>query len=539
MASANSENRSGSGRLERTLLLGIVLVVAALVAAPVVALAEGAGAARRAAEQTDVALIQARAAVAFLGLLVFAVGLWPRCQADPRLARARLVALCLLGLASYAGYYNWLTMSHTKGFARSDNFVYFVGSKYFDELGHDGLYECSLTALEARGLWPRIPNRLMRDPRTLEPVPEAEMRRAGLDCPERFGAERWQAFGDDVAWFARSWPPGYQYAVFHDYGYNATPGWIALGKIVTAVVDLESETAVWGLLHLDRLLVAATIACVGWAFGLEMAALLAIAWGGGLLWRYVYLGDSMLRFLWWNAAVLAVCALRRDRPALGGVALAVSSWLRFFPATMVLGVLAGDARRMWSERRLSEDMRRFVIGLGVAGLTIAGLALLLIEDGVGAFVSLMAKLSLFESLVLPNEMGLASLASWLLPQSPALSTALHWSVLAVFLALLWRALGRAEPWEAAALGCAAIPMLSTPPSYYLVSITIPLLLAASRPRIGVSSLLAIVLLNLNGVTHYRQATEFGPATLVVVLLCLHAVAEVAFARPVAARSDAA
>jgi hypothetical protein len=274
---------------------------------------------------------------------------------------------------------------------------------------------------------------------------------------------------------------------------------------------------------------------VGWAFGLEMAALLAIAWGSGFLWRYVYLGDSMLRFLWWNAAVLAVCALRRDRPALGGAALAVSAWLRLFPAAIVLGVLAGDARRMWAERSLSDEMRRFVIGLGVTGVAVGGLALVMLDDGVGAFVSLFAKLSLFESLVLPNEMGLASLASRLLPDSPGLAAALRWSGLVVFLGLLWRALGRAAPWEAAALGCAAIPMLSTPPSYYLVLITVPLLLAASRPRVGVSTLVAIVLLNLNGVAHYRQATEFGPATLVVVLLCLHVVVEVAFARPVEMR----
>ena len=40
-----------------------------------------------------------------------------------------------------------------------------------------------------------FPNRLMRDARTLEPAPEAALRRAGRDCPERFGAERARALG--------------------------------------------------------------------------------------------------------------------------------------------------------------------------------------------------------------------------------------------------------------------------------------------------------------------------------------------------------
>ncbi len=532
----NAMDRTRGNRVAGHLAAGGL--AAATIAWPLVAEAQGGGAARQAAQQTDITLVQLRTLVVFAGLVVFAAGFWLRSSADPRLVRARLIALCLLGAVSYAGYYNWFAMSHTNGFARSDNFVYFVGSKYFDELGHDGLYECSLTAMEERGLWPAIPDRRVRDLETLEPVPEAVVRRAGADCPARFEPARWLAFGDDVAWFVGRWPPGYQYAVFHDYGYNATPAWIALGQIVTKVVDLDSEIAVWGLLHFDRLLVAATIACVGWAFGLEMAALLAIAWGSGFLWRYVYLGDSMLRFLWWSGAVLGVCALRRDRPAAAGIALVAASALRLFPAAMLGTTLVRETRIALAERRVGASARRFVVGLGAGLVVIIGLVVVMLGDGLGAFVSLAGKLSAFGALALPNQLGLASLVTWALPDAPAAAVTLRIVVLVGFLGLLWRALGRAERWEAAALGCAAIPMLATPPSYYLVSITVPLLLAARWPRIGISTLLVVGLLDLNGVAHYRQGTEFGPASLAIVLLCLHTAAEVAFARPLdAATAD--
>jgi len=485
---------------------------------------------RTAAEGTDIAFIRARATIAGAALLVFATGYWAKLGADRRLARARLTALCLLGLASYAGYYQFFTMSHTRGFARGDNFVYYVGSKYFAELGHDALYACSLVALESRGLWPRLPNRRVRDLRSLEPVPENRVRRAGADCPERFTPERWEAFGDDVAWFVLQWPPVYQHAVFLDHGYNATPTWSALGGLVAEGVDLDSEAAVWILGHADRVIVAATLVGVAWAFGLEVAALVAIVWGTGFLWRYVYVGDAMLRFLWWSAAMLGVCALRRGRPAAAGIGLAFASWLRLFPAALVLGVLVRIGRRWLATRTVDADTHRFVVALVAGGLAIGVLGLVLVGDGIAPFVSLADKLAAFEARVLPNKLGLSSVAAWLVPGSPALAGLLRWGGLAAFVALLWRALGRAEPWEAAALGGALIPMLSAPGSYYYGLLTIPLLLTATRPRIGAAMLLGAVVLNLNGIAHYRQGSEFGPAALVVVVVCFIAVAEIAFGR---------
>src|SRR6185503_21170371 len=84
-------------------------------------------------------------------------------------------------------------------------FHYFVGSKYFPELGYTRLYECANVAEAEQGFRRRVELRKTRDLTKNELV----LAKYVLEDPERFKKgfvrpftpERWAAFKKDIAFF--------------------------------------------------------------------------------------------------------------------------------------------------------------------------------------------------------------------------------------------------------------------------------------------------------------------------------------------------
>ena len=72
-----------------------------------------------------------RSAIIALALGVFAVGLKKE-RLGPTARRLRIAALIGLALAAYASYYQFFRLGHPHGFSTTDNFHYYVGSKYFE-----------------------------------------------------------------------------------------------------------------------------------------------------------------------------------------------------------------------------------------------------------------------------------------------------------------------------------------------------------------------------------------------------------------------
>ena len=452
-----------------------------------------------------------RTVIALAALVVFA---WRPRGASPRLRRG---ALLLLAVGAYASYYQFFRFGHADGFATSDNFHYYVGSKYFPELGYFGLYECGLNALAERGVvLPGGARPTARDLRSMEIWPAAFVHKHGEDCSERFTPERWRAFRADVGYFVEKWPPHIRNAVWSDHGYHPPPAWTLVGGTVGAVAPLERPVVVRVLARADRVLVAATLLFLAWAFGLEVACLAAVLWGTGHLWRYTWLGDAYLRHLWWIAALGGIGALRRARFASGGAALAVSALLRLFPGAFALGYLAGQLRAAMRERRLPPEAVRFVAGAALASIVVVALALVWIGQGAAPIVTFAAKIGAFTQTDATNEMGLGVAARFLVPGSAVGAGLLRATAALAFLALFWRGLRDCEPWEAAAFGFALIPILTDPTNYYYSFFVAGTVLAARRPAVGVILLATGVLWGVNGLVFYRQYTEFPAASLIAV-----------------------
>ena len=474
-----------------------------------------------------------RTGIAAAGLLVFVWGLRPSARNASRPRRLRAALLLLLAVAAYSSYYQFFRFSHVRGFATSDNFHYYLGSKYFSELGYFGLYECSLHALTERGLPPLTgPHRQARNLRTMRAEPATEITRSGEDCPERFGPERWELFGNEVVYFTQKWPKHIRNATWLDHGYHPPPSWTLVGGAVAQNIHVGDPLSAYLLARLDRVLIAITLIGIGGAFGLETACLVALLWGTGALWRYTWVGDGFLRHLWWAAAMAGVIALRRGFTASAGSALMLSTLFRIFPGTLGIGYLMHAMREILRAGRPVSKHFVFAAGAGSSLVLVLLLSAWTSGHGLSVYQDFVVKLREFGSTPISNDVGLGVLSHWVFPTSSLLPGLMRGALTLGFITLFWRAMARTEDWEAAAAGALLIPILVNPANYYLSLFAIVALTAARRPRIGVILLVTGLLWNANSLLLYQQYAEFDWASAVAVIGCVAVLLELA--RPVAA-----
>ena len=137
-----------------------------------------------------------------------------------------LIAICAVGAYLNFGAYRYPEFVHDH-----DVFHYFIGAKYFPELGYRDLYACAAVAEAESGFPQRVRLRAQRDLTTNRIEPGAHALAQGAACPDRFGAPRWAAFRHDVAYFANARTVPEWHRVLKDHGFNATPTWIAVAHL--------------------------------------------------------------------------------------------------------------------------------------------------------------------------------------------------------------------------------------------------------------------------------------------------------------------
>jgi hypothetical protein len=154
-----------------------------------------------------------------------------------------------LGVAAIVAYFDGFYIKAPKFYHRHDVYHYYMGAKYFPEIGYDGLYKCALIAQDQLGVVTytnestgrqlkidlskevRHPDKKIRNlsgDNLLKPasdfLPHAE------ECTKRFSEARWAAFKEDVKFFRIESEKGYWDTMQHDHGYNPPPVWTMGGK---------------------------------------------------------------------------------------------------------------------------------------------------------------------------------------------------------------------------------------------------------------------------------------------------------------------
>lgn len=310
-----------------------------------------------------------------LVLLGTAVGLLLLRRVAPEFLRNRGFRKGLFAIASAAvvAYTNFFAFHGGSWIQYHDVAHYYLGSKYFHELGYQRLYVALLRAEEEEygGLLSQtarqIPGNYL--------VPSEQLLARSDAVKARFTPRRWRQFRDDTRMFRDAMGPSWA-EVVKDHGFNPTPIWALIGGALANRVPAGSKRGLFLLTLLDPVLLASSLAAVAWVFGVETALLaltyFCLCFGAGFGWT----GGAFLRQLWFSALVLSAALAGCSRSTAGGALLGVSASVRVFPALLV----AGPAFRIvaaWT-RGESPPVRcaRFLVGFSITIALLFGLTLL-------------------------------------------------------------------------------------------------------------------------------------------------------------------
>ncbi len=424
--------------------------------------------------------------------------------------------LAVAGLIAVATYFNFGAF-HFGGYIHGwDTFHYYVGSKYFRELGYERIYECVAVADSLEPAYrQRVTLRKITNLRTNVLEPAAGVVAEPQRCTDRFTAERWREFRHDVAWFRAREAPERWDDLSTDHGYNATPVWNLAGSLL-ANSGPATDGRILALTLIDPLYFLALAAVVVWAFGWRTAAVALLVFGTYFPSRFFWTGGAFLRWDWLFYTVAAVACLRKGRPLLAGAAFGYAALLRVFPVLLGAGpalalgmALAGSlgkrsggvgaTLRAAFAREPARSHARFFAGAAVAALLLLP-ASAVVAGGTDAFAAFVANTQKHRGTPLTNNMGLRTVLTyrpseigrrlvsdaatdpWLAWKEARLAAWRESRLVALLFAagalvLIGLAVRRhSEPWLAAVLGLALVAFAVELTSYYYAFLIVPALL---------------------------------------------------------------
>lgn len=318
---------------------------------------------------------------------------------------------------------------YSEFYHRHEFYHYYLGAKYFEEIGYKRLYECTLVAEVDNGRREEVsrPLRQIRDLRInlIKPVSETYVLSDPAQCKRHFSSERWEAFKRDIDWFRHSSDRDYWEGMQQDHGFNPPPVWMLTGKLF-ASLGPASDTLFKVLAGVDVLLYAGCFVLLNWAFGWRVMTVAALFWGANAPADSYWTGGAFLRQDWLFLLVASLCLARKRRFVASGFALTWSALLRIFPGLFVIGwviviglylldsvrrgprSIQGDRPALPLFRYLHPDHRRVIAGcimaLGVlvpTSLAVCG------RNSYAEFYD--HTLSTLQNTPLTNQMGLESM----------------------------------------------------------------------------------------------------------------------------------
>jgi hypothetical protein len=393
---------------------------------------------------------------------------------------------------------------------------YYLGPKYFREVGYLGLYDCIALAdreiADEDGVQARINGWVRNLDDVLVDKPYAQ---SLADCKQdelpRFSAARWSSFKADIRELHHLVDDGAWSSVVYDAGFNPPPSLILVSTQVTNLIPIAdgSRMTFVAATSIDLLLLAIAFVFLRHAFGRTTAAYALLFFGATYISHYTWNGGSVLRFSWMVSVVCGLCAMKRGRWALAGVLLGLAACDRIFPAAfagfaMIPIVVRALAKGGERERTI---LKRFSVAW------VATVATLVLASGLywgfGAWGTFFSRIGRHGDVYYVMHIGLKKVMtfrSWVYSKNfhghDGLMRFREWNLqlratwgamraltlplqLAIALGAAWAAVRR-RPWEAALLGGVMFMFVFNLPAnyYYAIVTVIPALLvrAAATAR---------------------------------------------------------
>lgn len=289
-----------------------------------------------------------------------------------RSLRPRLLLLLAVATFAQATAVELWSFSTTSWVRVWNVYHYYLGSKYFPELGYHDLYVASLAADRVQsGEWNSI--RTIRDLETYELISREEALRGYVPL-DHFSEERWQAFQRDVRALqtqrtSRGWRN-----ILRDRGYNPPPLWTTVGRLLTRF-PADWLWALKILCALDLLLLAWTFRSIDRSFGREAMAATLLLFSLSPVNEGRIVG-GFLQYDWFCALAMGLCFLRQRRAMPAAAAFAYAAGTRIFPVFLLLSALVPSARRWVLQGRLRRFDLRLSVALGLCALLALGASFL-------------------------------------------------------------------------------------------------------------------------------------------------------------------
>jgi hypothetical protein len=333
--------------------------------------------------------------------------------------RSIAIILTVLGFGAYYDFGNPNTR-YPDYYHRHEFYHYYLGSKYFEEVGYTRLYECTMIAEVENGRAADIRQREIRDlgVNLIKPVTDTYVFSDPSQCKRHFAPKRWEAFKRDINWFYNSARGSYWEGMQKDHGYNPPPVWTMGGKFFGQFGPAD-DVYFKVLSMIDIFLQLGAILLIRWAFGWRAMAITAVFWGCNAPANFYWTGGAFIRQDWIFFLVAAFALARKRMFVLSGVALTWSALLRVFPVIIFGGVgmimLFHCLRQwrkgvpLWSLRAWHPEHRKFIGGCVIAAGTLIP-ASIVATGGPESYQSFYAHtMKVHNRTPLTNQMGLESM----------------------------------------------------------------------------------------------------------------------------------
>lgn len=320
----------------------------------------------------------------------------------------KLTFLIILAILSVGCFFN-LGVFHGTKFYQSrythhwEMFHYYLGSKYFKELGYFNLYNATVVAdaegnnyIESGAEITNLENYLLT---SKEKILKNAVRYKSL-----FSQQRWEDFRSDVKSFQDHFTPKIFTRMLKDHGYNATPVWNATVGALTSIIPAQKIIL---LAFLDIFLLMIVFWVIGRVYDIETMLVSLIFFSVNFLSSFYWIGGCYLRYGWLACSVIALCMIHKGNYKTAGVLISFATAVRLFPAFLLVGVIIKTCWSIIGRRKIPKKYLHLLISFILAS-TIFLMYGCLPDKSMDSWKDFAQKIKLHNKMLLTNNVGLRS-----------------------------------------------------------------------------------------------------------------------------------
>jgi hypothetical protein len=308
-------------------------------------------------------------------------------------------------------------IEHHQPFHFHEFFHYYLGAKYFRDLGYEGLYDCTALADQQNaqelgqkghvGEWVRDLDDVLTDKSFADAIAHCQSEYVDTMSPAR-----WTAFRADLRDLQTIVPDDWWSDVVYDAGFNPPPSWVLLGGALANIIPIHLAGMPTYLVatSLDMALLVACFLVLRRAFGTATAAMAGVFFGASFIASYGWNGGCFLRYTWVSLIVFGLAAAKRERWVLAGALLGAAACDRVFPGGFAVGAAVPLAYKALRSNADRANLKRFGIGFG--GVVAALVLLSVLVFGWGAWRVFVTRIGRHGDVYYTMHIGLKKVITW-------------------------------------------------------------------------------------------------------------------------------